>query len=365
MEPTLTPNSGATSAMAGQPWSPAEDADYLAALRESASLPLQSLAVEPTDDGWRIVVGSPVESGAVTLLVPRLRDRPVQILSDTRAASEKQNFEELYARGHYEQAAFVAAERLLAHSGAADADRLTLLRQLSQAYLRTGNYHRAELLLTEALQLCERLPADSVDQQDVVEQQVRLLHDSGLLSYLYKSSDEDGYGDAAQQLIRARLLAETKLGPDHPELARILTSQARLRIAEFNYVEADRLLQQAVAICERTRGPRHRDISDALLERARLATYREDAAAEELFQQAQGIREEQLGPDTPDVADVLFHFADFLVYNRRQPERAAPLLERATQIWQQTVGLQHPLIQRETEFIHKVLNGELATADNV
>lgn len=76
--------------------------------------------------------------------------------------------------------------------------------------------------------------------------------------------------------------------------------------------EAERLLEEALAVRERELGPEHPDVADSLLALglARLDQSRFDA--EPLLRRALAIREKTLGPEAPEVAAVLLGLGSFL-----------------------------------------------------
>ena len=294
------------------------------------------------------------------MLIPGTSDEPVQVVSDTRAASRSLSFDQLFARGHFPEAAIVAERDLQAareQSVPGGQSLLAALSQVAAACLRIGDSDRAESVLNEAIEICETAPAERA------ESLVRLLHDRAYVKYLYCCTDEESALEVRQELGQVRARAEKLLGSEHVETARIMTTQASLLISEFAYQEAEELLTASIRIRTRAFGPEHRDISDSLLQMARVHAYRDDDEdADSAFRQALAIREAACGPNHPDVAEVLFHYADFLVYNRSNGSQAELCLRRALEIWNETIGLDHPLVARETAFIRKVLSGTAVDA---
>ena len=364
-----------------------------AGLSQSAGLVRQSIYLESQPGGWLITVDSAIESGKVELFIPQHREDPVRIVTDSRASSQNLPFAELFSAGHYSEAAAFAeqdlqsiresaaspvglapddtgensvdpngtcttrrpvfqtgsppGEKIIGPDGLALVDAL---RNVAMASVRNGCYERAEAALNEAIAICEAAPAQCPQGL------VRLLHDRAYTRYLFRCTDEAATLDVRRELARARERSEQLLGRDHPETARCMTSQARLLISEFSFPEAEDLLIEALRIRMEKLGAGHVDVSESLLELARLNAFREDDdEADEGFQRALAIREAQCGPHHPDVADVLFQYTDFLMYNRRDGAKAGPYLRRALAIWEETIGLDHSLVTRESEFIRKVL----------
>ena len=346
------------------------DAETSFNLPECASLPRQAIHLDAQPDGWMITVDSAIETGKIVVFIPQNRNEPATIVSDTRAQSKKFPFQQLISQGHYAEAAMAAEEKLQelrdsittydrdSKSGAiqnpvsAQSHALVeTLRQIVVANLRNANYERMESAAIEALAICQQAPSA------YAETLVRILHDRAYGRYLYRCRDEESAIEIRRELASARQRAEQLLGRDHPETARIMTTQARLLISDFSYPEAEDLLAEAIQIRTRFLGSEHVDISESLLELARLNAYREDHdEADEGFQKAIAIREAQYGLYHPEVAEALFHYTDFLIYNRRNGAKAGPLLRRALSIWDETIGLERSPAARDSEFIRKVLS---------
>lgn len=335
-------------------------------LTNCAALSLQAIHVTPQPGGWLITVNSPVETGTVELFVPQDRETPVRIAADSRANSTPLSFESVFAAGHFPEAVVVAEWNLgaarmaipseLNQAGALarSAEGQALVRALQnvgQASLRSGRYEQAEAALAEAIQICDTAP------ELYGPILARLLHDRAHSRFLNRCSNEEAMVDVQRELAQARRRAEQMLGQSHPEIARIMTTQARLLVSEFAYAEAEELLDAAIRIRSEALGKDHADTSDSLLEQARLNAYLENnEEADEQFRKVIAVREAACGPNHPDVADALFQYTDFLTYNLRDPAQAGPLLRRALSIWEETIGLEHEQIARESEFISKVLS---------
>ena len=346
------------------------DAEVSIKLPECASLPRQAIHLDAQPGGWMITVDSAVETGKIEFFIPQNRSEPARIVSDTRAKSKKVPFERLFTQGYYAEAAMAAEEELKevrdsvtvddrdSKSGASQDPAsarshavVETLRQVVVANLRNANYERMESAANEALAICQQAPSD------YAETLIRILHDRAYGRYLYRCRDEESAIEVRRELANARQRAEQLLGREHPETARIMTTQARLLISDFSYPEAEALLAEAIQIRSRLLRSEHTDISESLLELARLNAYREDHdEADEGFQKAIAIREAQYGPYHPDVAEALFHYTDFLIYNRRNGAKAGPLLRRALSIWDETIGLERSPAARDSEFIRKVLS---------
>lgn len=332
------------------------DTDEAAGIEAAACLPWQNLQLEACAEGWKLIVSSPVEAGRVEVLIPRERQSAVQVVADTRNASVPVGSKVLLARGQYQQAAFVAARELQGVRERSPADTAALVAALArsaEASLRTGDAQRAESLLDEALTLCESAPVSDAARL------IRLLHDRAYVRYVYRCTDEEAALDVRHELEAVRARAEKLLGGDHPETARILTSQARLLLSDFAYHTAEELLNAAIRIRTAALGAEHPDVAESLLELARLYAYRDDMNdADATFRRVLAIREAHFGPCHPELAEALIHYSDFLIYNRKDSVAAEAQLRRAMRIWDDTLGRDHPLVAREAGFIRKVLSGQ-------
>ena len=345
---------------------PTTDADSFDQLHAPASLSRQSVHLEPHPGGWLITVSSPVETGKLQLLLPQNRAESAKIVCDTRNESTFLPFDDLYRGGYYAEAASVAEHELESarHSGRkgsvdcgnqatpADTNQLLVkkLHQVAKASQRKGEYERAEAAATEAIAICETAPHEfGLDL-------IRLEHLRLCIRYFHRASDDASTLDSRREMDQLRKRSEELLGACHPETARIMTSQARLLVSEFSYYEAEDLLKEAIRIQTQTLGDESLEVSESLLELAKLNAFQEKHdEAETEYRKSLAIREKICGPDHPDVADVLFHYTDFLIYNRGDTARAGSFLRRAMSIWSQTIGLDHSLVVKESGFIQKVL----------
>src|SRR5262249_42517492 len=99
--------------------------------------------------------------------------------------------------------------------------------------------------------------------------------------------------------------------------------------------DAEPLLRRAVAIQEKTLGPKHLQLAWTL---NNLANTRmnagQDAEAEALFRRVMVIREQAAGPASTEYALALYGLAGFLAL-RDRPGEAAPLVARAVQVAEQ------------------------------
>jgi tetratricopeptide (TPR) repeat protein len=100
------------------------------------------------------------------------------------------------------------------------------------------------------------------------------------------------------------------LGPNHPSVATYLSNLAELYLYQGEYMEAERLYKQALAIDEKALPPNHPNVATTLNNLVALY-YRQGkyAEAEPLLKRALAIDEKALGPDDPKVATFTEHLA--------------------------------------------------------
>jgi tetratricopeptide (TPR) repeat protein len=136
---------------------------------------------------------------------------------------------------------------------------------------------------------------------------------------------------AAARMTSALAIDEKHYGPDHPTVARDLLN---LAIADGNrgrLDESERGLQRAAAIYERV-APGHDDLATvySALAQLRISQHR-PADAVDAGQRALDIVERSLGPDHPLITDALVALGGSLIAAGR-PIEAIPYLERAVTI---------------------------------
>ena len=128
------------------------------------------------------------------------------------------------------------------------------------------------------------------------------------LANLYK--DMGQYAKAEPLYQRSLKIRESKLGPDHPDVATSLNNLAALYADMGQYAKAEPLYQRSLKISESKLGPDHPDVATSL---NNLASLYKDmgqyAKAEPLYQRSLKISESKLGPDHPDVATSLNNLA--------------------------------------------------------
>src|SRR6185369_1580819 len=149
------------------------------------------------------------------------------------------------------------------------------------------------------------------------------------LEGLFEASDPRqarGHPPAARELLRRgsqRLKSELR---DQPLLrARLLDTLGGIDTGLGLYDDARPLLDEALNLRERLRGPRGPEVADTLVRLGALARLSGKGDAVALFQRALAIREDRLGRKDPAVADVLGQLGTALAAGGRFDEAAATL----------------------------------------
>jgi len=213
-----------------------------------------------------------------------------------------------------------------------------------------GTLARADALEARAVELCEAgMYADAEPlARECLELRERLLGpehpDLGrILDTLAFALGSQGRYDAALPLHeRALAIWEKAVGPENPKLADALDAFSYVLRELGRYDEARPLVARATGIREKALGPEHPDVASGLYSLALLdqAKGRYDSARP-LFERALRIWEKVLGPDHPDVASCLTGLAS-LLQSEGQLDAARPLFERAAEIFEKALGPDHP-----------------------
>lgn len=133
------------------------------------------------------------------------------------------------------------------------------------------------------------------------------------------SREADGDTVAADQLFHQALtIAETKLGPNHPDTAGTLNNLGALLEQEGDYAIAEQLFRRTLSICEKTFGPDHPRTASSLDNLAGvLAAEGNYGDAERLYRQALSISEKALGQNDIETKTIQQDFNELLSRNAK------------------------------------------------
>ncbi|MEO8334758.1 MAG: tetratricopeptide repeat protein [bacterium] len=195
-------------------------------------------------------------------------------------------------------------------------------------------------------------PADSLRVLTVVErgaQEVASLDaEPAVQAELYQTLGgvltKLGRLDRADTLLRASLeVRRTLYGAEHPDVARSLIAQGRLRVEQARMPEAERLVRDGLAMSRRLRPPDHPDVADATTALGRVLE------ARGTFAQAIPVLEEAVrlqatrGSRTPDLAKAIVALADNHFYAGHF-DVADSLYRQALGMYRSLHGEKHPLV---------------------
>ena len=221
--------------------------------------------------------------------------------------------------------------RTAAAAGAAPPGEAAHLLLEGQQLLQESRVAEAEPLLIRALELYEQ-------ENDVPAECVQVLSDL--------ASMEMTRGDlsAAETLLqRALVLANARLGGDHPHVAAMLGGLARLYLRRSEFMKAEPLLQRLLEI-KRARGDDHPEVATVLASLATVhAAMGAHASSERILRRVLAIREKVLAPNHFATVTTLEHLAEACAA-RGKLDEALTLLRRALAMRERTLGGSHPSI---------------------
>ena len=233
---------------------------------------------------------------------------------------------------------------------AKEADVVTYLLILGNAYENGSRYDDAAACLREAIAVFERVSGNetAVCLQKTIatleklsgEKSTNVAYALNWLGLIYYNQGH--YAEAEPLYMRALEIREAKLGKDHRDTIISLDNLAVLYKDQGRYAEAESFNERALKIWETKFGKDHLDTANSQNNLAML--YRDQgryAEVEPLLKQTLEIREAKLGKDHPDTAVSLNNMAAFYKSQGRYVE-AEPLYKRALEINETKLGKDHP-----------------------
>ena len=113
------------------------------------------------------------------------------------------------------------------------------------AAVEEGRLEEAERAFREALNLAGEGAAGELRRATTLNNLGYVLHRRGRLA------------EAEELYAQALALRQTRLGPEHPEVAQSLANLAEVKRARGRVEDAERLYRRALAIREKALGPEH------------------------------------------------------------------------------------------------------------
>jgi tetratricopeptide (TPR) repeat protein len=214
----------------------------------------------------------------------------------------------LYAAGDYSPAEAELRKALALNEGSPAS-----LSNLAEVLRAQGNFEGAESLYKRAVQLDERRPGPSTPDMAIrLSNYGGLLEAEGSFALKQKRSEEANrdYRKAGELYKMALAIDEKTVGPKHPDYARVLNNLGQLARREKNDEEAERLFRRALEIDEAALGKEHPEVATVLNNLgAVLSDHGNRAEAEQLYRRALEIDVRALGRAHPDVARDLNNLA--------------------------------------------------------
>jgi MYXO-CTERM domain-containing protein len=156
-----------------------------------------------------------------------------------------------------------------------------------------------------------------------------------------KLHSEKNFAKAVPLLERALYLREKALGPNHLDVASVVSDLAELALEQGDVARAEPLYLRAIAIVEKQLGDTSSALSPLLTNLSIAKSVKKEyASAIPLAQRALAIREKAEGPEAASVARSLKHLST-LYAEAGDITRALPLMERYCAIVEKVLGPEH------------------------
>ncbi|HEX6293027.1 MAG TPA: tetratricopeptide repeat protein [Herpetosiphonaceae bacterium] len=170
------------------------------------------------------------------------------------------------------------------------------------------------------------------------------------------------YTEAQRYLEQAVAIREQMLGTDHPDTAGSLSVLGLVLLEQGQYSQAQHYLEQALALRQQMLGRDHADTASSLNNLGWLFSEQgQYTQAQHYHEQAVAIRERVLGLDHPMTADSLNNLGCAL-YEQGLYAVAQDCYEQALAIWQKALGLDHPRTAHGLSNLAEVLRAQGAYA---
>ncbi|ATE73402.1 serine/threonine-protein kinase [Lysobacter capsici] len=209
-------------------------------------------------------------------------------------------------------------------------ERASMLGHLAELYLRRGELKRAEQTFREALAITRASGPNTVATQ---------LNQFGLARSLFGQGRVD---DSRRELLDNLILARELYGEQSDMVANIHSDLANTSQDLGDFRQADEHYRAALAIMAIVAGERSLDYARVLNNWAVLADERGDVAeAERRWGLALSIRRQHLDPEERRVLRIESALGRLLARAGRS-ERAQPLIEHSTRVWNTRHGEDYP-----------------------
>ena len=208
------------------------------------------------------------------------------------------------------------------------------LDQIAQVYRKQGQYSVAKPLFKQALKMLEKLGTEDP----------AVATTSYNLALLYRQQGK--YAKAEPLYHTALKIMESKKGPNHSWVSKILSNLAQLYLLEGRYSEAEPLFERCIKNKKKELGEHHLDTATTMNQLAQLyQKQKRYAAAAALYKDALKIRENILGADHYAVGKILDKLAE-LERDQDNYEVANDYFVKALEIEEKMLGPSHPYYNR-------------------
>ncbi|MEM9456998.1 MAG: serine/threonine-protein kinase [Myxococcota bacterium] len=194
-----------------------------------------------------------------------------------------------------------------------------------------GHYDAARARLTRAIELTE-----GSDDPSMAAMHTEALSHRGSLA-----NETERPAEAEVDLRQALEERAGQVGPDHPELAVVLSNLGATQMLLGRPAQAEQMFRRSLEIRRRRLGPEHESLAPPLVNLGAIIMKQgRYAEAIALQQQALALMERSLGPTHAELAKPLHNLA--LAYLRlEQPDEALKTVQRARQIRHDALGPFH------------------------
>lgn len=229
------------------------------------------------------------------------------------------------------------------------------LNNLGEVYKRIGDYAKASSLLERSLE---------IRQKTLGFEHTETARGHNNLGSCYAWADEHM---KAVTHYECAIKIWSKKNQENSDLAIAIKNLGYSYSRVGDYSKALPLLEQSVAIKEKTLGYEHESTAQSLITLADcLNAFKDYEKALPLAKRSLSIREKKLGLLHPDVASSLNTIATAYI-GLGETAKALPLYERAISIWEKTLGPDHPDTATGLQNLAKVysITGDYPKAINI
>ena len=242
--------------------------------------------------------------------------------------------------------ATLQAAVLAAVAGGDDATAAKAWLGLVYAAQRQDHFDEADAYSRHARALVERLGDDAklASELEYVVAMVRWT--------------QARFDEAQRHIEEAIAITRRRLGSEYRSLPSIVDLQARIERARGNRERALALHLESEALRTRLYGPDHPDLASSLEGRALVLTElgRMDEVRR-LFERVIEIRQNAFGPNSQSLGNALNNLGGLLVDQERYAE-GVPYLERALAVYERSTGPDHPFVAATLANLGRAATGQ-------